>query len=278
MTARPTPPVAGVIGWPIAHSKSPVIHGLWLEWLGIDGHYVRLPVEPSWVVEAVRALPALGFRGVNVTIPHKQAVMAALDEITPAARAIGAVNTVVVGADGRLTGHNTDAPGFAEPLRGRGLAGRPACVLGAGGAARAVLTALKGLGVSDIRLVNRSTDKAAALLDELVIPGSVHGLARQASALDGAALVVNCTSLGMTGHPPLDIDLAPLAADAIAYDIVYAPLETDLLKAARARGLATIDGLVMLVGQAAEAFRLFFDADPPRDPAHEAALRARLVA
>lgn len=276
-STRPTPPVAAVIGWPISHSKSPVIHGFWLEALGIDGHYARFPVAPEGLQTAVRALPALGLRGVNVTIPHKTAVMEALDEITPEARAIGAVNTVVVTAEGRLVGYNTDVTGFAEPLRGAALAGRPACVVGAGGAARAVLAALKNLGVSEVRIINRSQDKAQALLAEFGLPGAVYGFEAAAQALGSAALVVNTSSLGMKGYPPLELDLAPVAGDAVVYDIVYVPLETDLLRQARERGLRTVDGLSMLVGQAADAFRLFYDAEPPRDAASEAALRARLT-
>ncbi|HEY4547124.1 MAG TPA: shikimate dehydrogenase [Pedomonas sp.] len=278
VSQRPNPPVAGVIGWPISHSKSPVIHSFWLNALGIDGHYSRFPIAPEGLHTAIRALPVLGIRGVNVTIPHKQAVMEALDEIAPAAQAIGAVNTVVVTADGRLAGHNTDVAGFAEPLRGYTLAGRPACVVGAGGAARAVLAALKGIGVSDVRVINRSVDKAESLLAEFALPGRVYTFDQSATALEGAALVVNTSSLGMKGYPPLELDLAPVASDAVIYDIVYAPLETDLLRQAKARGLRTVDGLSMLVGQAADAFRLFYDAEPPRDEATEAELRARLLA
>lgn len=275
---RPNPPVAAVIGWPISHSKSPVIHSFWLEALGIDGHYARFPIAPEGLHTAIRALPALGVRGVNVTIPHKQAVMDALDEISPAAKAIGAVNTVVVTAEGRLVGYNTDVTGFAEPLRGSTLSGRPACMVGAGGAARAVLAAMKDLGVSDVRVINRSVDKAESLLAEFGLPGRVYSFDHSAAGLDGAALVVNTSSLGMKGYPPLELDLAPVADDAVVYDIVYAPLETDLLKQAKTRGLKTVDGLSMLVGQAADAFRLFYDAEPPRDAATEAALRARLLA
>lgn len=275
---RPNPPVAGVIGWPITQSKSPVIHNFWLSKLGIDGHYSRFPVAPQNLHAAIRALPALGIRGVNVTIPHKQAVMDALDEIQPAAKAIGAVNTVVVTGEGRLVGYNTDVIGFAEPLWGHPLKDRPACVVGAGGAARAVLAALSDLGMSDVRVINRSVDKAESLLAEFGINGQVYGFDQSSAALDGAALVANTSSLGMNGYPPLELDLAPVAGDAVAYDIVYAPLETDLLRQAKQRGLKTVDGLTMLVGQAADAFRLFYDAAPPRDAGTEAALRERLTA
>lgn len=275
---RPNPPVAGVIGWPISHSKSPLIHSLWLNVLGLDGHFIRLPVAPEGLGQAVKALPALGFRGVNVTVPHKQAVMEYLDELTESARAIGAVNAVVVQPDGRLVGHNTDVTGFITPVRDLGLSGRPACVVGAGGAARAVLSALKTIGVSDVRIINRSIDKAEELLSHFGLDGAVYSFDQQAKALKDAALVTNTSSLGMTGQPPLEIDLAPVADDAVVYDVVYAPLETDLLAQARRRGLRTIDGLEMLVGQAADAFRLFYDAEPPRDAASEALLRQKLTA
>jgi shikimate dehydrogenase len=270
MTSRSVPALAGVIGWPIAHSKSPRIHRFWLEQAGIDGDYVRLPVAPEGLGAALSGLAPLGFRGVNVTIPHKQAVIAACDDLTPLAKAVGAVNTIVVRADGGLLGHNTDVGGFALSLPP--LAGPRACVLGAGGAARAIVTGLSQLGISDIRVVARDPAKA----DDLPAPLTAYAWDDAAHALDGAQLLVNCTSLGMTGQPPLDLDLASLARDAVVNDIVYAPLETPLLAAAKARGLRTVDGLAMLIGQAAEAFGLFF-GDPP-NRAQDAALRARLLA
>lgn len=276
--SRPLPPVAGVIGWPVSHSKSPIIHGFWLKELGLDGHYVRFPVAPDNLAAALRALPALGMRGVNVTLPHKEAVMATLDEIAPEARVIGAVNTVVVDEQGRLTGHNTDAAGFAEPLAGLNLRGQAVCVIGAGGAARAALTALRKLGLHKVRVINRSQERASRLLAGSGIAGYALGLDQADLALAKASLVVNTTSLGMTGMGPLEIDLSGVAEDALVYDVVYTPLETPLLKAARARGLKTIDGLSMLIGQAARAFHLFYGVEPPRDPAREAALRVLLAA
>jgi shikimate dehydrogenase len=263
---------AEVIGDPIAQSKSPLIHGFWLERLGIDGAYAKTRVAADGLgafFAARRADP--DWRGCNVTVPHKQAVIAHLDALSDDAHAIGAVNTIVrEGA--RLVGYNSDAPGFAEALAGR-PAPAHAVVIGAGGAARAVLAALKGLGAERVTLLNRSQDKAAALLGEFGIEGAAAPLD---TPLPAADLLVNTSSLGMAGQPPLMLDLAPLPRHALVYDIVYAPLETALLAAARARGLATVDGLAMLIGQAAVAFAHFFGAPPPR--ARDAELRRLLLA
>jgi len=260
---------AGVIGWPIAHSKSPLIHRFWLQALGIDGDYARFLVRPEDIGAAVRALPALGLAGVNVTVPHKLAVMEHLDVVDAVARAIGAVNTVVC-EGGRLLGTNTDMSGFLEPLTPAPVG--HAVVVGAGGAARAVLLGLKSLGVEHVTLMNRSVERASALLDALEVPGHAVGLKMP---LPPAELVVNASSLGMVGQPPLDLDLRSLPVGATVYDIVYAPLETRLLAAARAGGFRCIDGLEMLVGQAAVAFALFFGVKPPR--ALDSELRALLV-
>lgn len=260
---------AGVIGWPIAHSKSPLIHRFWLQALGLDGDYSRFAVRPDQVGRALKALPALGMAGVNVTVPHKLAVMAHLDRIEPDALAIGAVNTVVV-ENGQLVGANTDMAGFLGPLHGLPLG--HAAVVGAGGAARAVLLGLKRHGVTHVTLLNRSVERAAALLDSLGVAGHAVPLETPLPAVD---LLVNASSLGMQGQPPLQLDLAGLPTGGIVYDIVYAPLETDLLKAARARGLKAIDGLEMLIGQAAVAFERFFDAVPPRG--RDAELKALLT-
>ncbi len=260
---------AGVIGWPIAHSKSPAIHRFWLRALGIEGDYSRFAVRPDELGAAVRALPALGIAGVNVTVPHKVAVLDWLDGASAEAAAIGAVNTVLV-RDGGLWGTNTDIEGFAGPLAGRHV--EHAVVVGAGGAARAVLPALARLGVRRITVMNRSVAKARALLEGLEIEGDAVPLA---AAAPDADLLVNASSLGMKGEPPLRLDLGALPDGATVYDIVYAPLETELLAAARARGLRTIDGLEMLVGQAAVAFELFYGAKPPRG--RDAELRTLLL-
>ncbi len=261
--------LAGVIGWPVAHSRSPLMHGCWIETLGLDAAYVPLAVRPEHVEAAVRALPKLSFRGANVTIPHKEAALGLCDAVDDAARAIGAVNTLIFHDDGHVEGRNTDAPGFAANLRrhapGLGLAGRPAAVLGAGGASRAVIFALAGLGASPIRLVNRSRAKADALAAALAPVARIEVVEWESrvDALAGARLLVNATSLGQAGQPPLAIDLAPLPADAAVADIVYVPLETPLLRAARARGLTAVPGLGMLIEQARPGFAAWFGVEPP---------------
>jgi shikimate dehydrogenase len=258
--------VAGVLGWPIGHSKSPRLHGHWLKRYGIDGAYVPLPVAPDHFAQAARALPLLGFAGANVTLPHKEAALAAVDRADAVARRIGAVNTIVVAADGTLDGSNTDAFGFIENLRqaasGFDAAAGPAVVLGAGGAARAVIAALADAGAPEIRIVNRSIDRAERLIAALGGPCHVVPWTAGAAALEGAALLVNATTLGMAGHAPLDLALDRLAPEALVNDIVYAPLETGLLRAAKARGNATIDGLGMLLHQARPGFRAWFGVDP----------------
>jgi len=284
MTA-PLPPSAGIIGWPVAHSKSPVIHRFWLEKLGLDGDYGRFPVHPDDVGAAIRALPALGVRGVNVTVPHKQAVIGALDRIDAQAERIGAVNTVVV-EDGALVGYNSDAPGFLEPLQPR-LAQRwlfrMARIIGTGGAALAIAQALHDVGFT-IVVVGRDAGKAEALArrfapDERYFSTLDAFRARSDFAWDDRGgvldLVVNATSLGMKGQLPLDLDFSHVPPGATVYDIVYTPLETPLLAEARARGHATVDGLAMLIGQAASAFERFFGVAAPRE--HDAELRERLT-
>lgn len=266
---------AGVIGWPVAHSKSPLIHRFWLERLGLDGDYGRFPVVPDQLGAAIRSLPALGLKGINVTVPHKQAVIPCLDHIDADARAIGAVNTVVVTAEG-LIGYNSDVTGFAEPLAALGRTPRRVALIGAGGAARAALAALKQWPETSIVLLARREEQARALLDHFGIAGDVAPIS--GASLEGADLVVNASPLGMAGQPPLALPLDALGDGAVVYDLVYAPLETALLAEARARGMATIDGLAMLIGQAARAFFLFFGHDAPRDAAAEAELRARLIA
>lgn len=262
---------AGVMGWPVAHSKSPLIHRFWLQRLGVDGDYARFPVHPDGLQAALRALPALGISGVNITVPLKVAAIAHMDRLDPLALQVGAVNCVVVAPDGRLAGHNSDVAGFAEPLASRTVA--HAVVVGAGGAGRAVLAGLRRIGVRRVTLMNRTVAAAAALIDEMRLTGEAVALSDRVPACD---LLVNASSLGMAGQPPLAPDLSALPPHALVYDLVYAPLETALLAAARARGLPTIDGLSMLIGQAAEAFALFYGRRAPR--ADDALLRARLLA
>lgn len=278
MTFTGAAAVAGVAGWPIAHSRSPAIHNYWLEKHGIDGIYVPLAVPPESFERAVRALPCLGFKGVNVTAPHKEAAFRAMDETDQLSARMGAVNTVVVRADGSLRGENSDVSGFLEALKEgnpgwRGGDG-PAVVVGAGGAARAVVAALEDSGASEIRLVNRTPERAAALA---AVAGPVvepRAWEARTEALDGAALLVNTTPLGMAGRPALDLELSRLPAEATVCDIVYAPLETPLLAAARARGNVVVDGLGMLLHQARPGFRAWFG----RDPVVDAGLRRRVLA
>ncbi len=265
---------AEVIGDPIAHSKSPLIHGFWLEKLGLAGDYraTRVVSDDLGAFFAQREQDT-AWRGCNVTVPHKLAVLDHVPDPGDVRGAIGAVNTVFRGEDGALVATNTDAAGFLSPIADLDLSGRPIVVVGAGGAARAVLFALSRAGVGRVSLLNRTPLKGAALLAQFGLKGEALPLTAR---LPAAALLVNASALGMAGQPPLDLDLGPLADDAIVYDIVYAPLVTPLLAAAQARGLETVDGLEMLVGQAALAFELFFGAAPPRENDEE--LRARLLA
>ncbi|MFN3891482.1 MAG: shikimate dehydrogenase [Beijerinckiaceae bacterium] len=259
--------LAGVMGFPIMHSRSPAIHNHWLAEYGLLGHYAPLAVKPEGLEKALRALHPLGFSGVNLTIPLKELAMPIMDEIDPVARAIGAVNCVVVAKDGRLRGFNYDAFGYVESLRETAPGWRadsgPAVVLGAGGAARAILTGLIGEGAREIRLVNRTLERAQRLAAEF--GPRIHPVEwdEREAALAGAALLVNTTSMGMTGQPPLEIALDELPQTALVSDIVYVPLETDLLAQARRRGLRAVDGLGMLLHQARPAFRDWFGPMPP---------------
>jgi shikimate dehydrogenase len=264
---------AEVIGDPIAHSKSPGIHGFWLEALGIEAEYRKTRVAPDELgayFDSRRADP--DWRGCNITIPHKQAALDHVEDRGGIRESIGAINTVIRAEDGALVGTNTDAGGFYAPIAGMALEGAHAVVIGAGGAARAILFALARVGIGRVTILNRNVLKAAALLSHFGLKGDAVPLG---SPLPAAALLVNASALGMTGQPPLELDLSPLPEDAVVYDAVYAPLETGLLAQAHARGLDTVDGLDMLIGQAALAFELFFGAGPPRDRDDE--LRALLL-
>ncbi len=269
---------AFVTGHPIAHSRSPLIHGHWLAEHGIAGSYERIDVAPADFPAFLRGLRESGFRGGNVTIPHKEAAFALADTLTPRAEKIGAVNTLIVEEDGRVHGDNTDAPGFCAHLDHSLGAEWPergeAVILGAGGAARAIVVGLAERGVARIRVANRTPERAAAVA--ALAPGVAEPLAWDdlSPALERAGLLVNTSSLGMKGQPPLALDLAPLPAGAAVADIVYAPLETDLLAAARRRGLAAVDGLGMLLHQAVPGFAAWFGVRPEVT----AALRDRIVA
>jgi shikimate dehydrogenase len=276
--------LAGIMGWPVAHSRSPLLHGYWLDETGVDGAYLPLAVRPDDIERALRALPVLGFRGCNLTIPHKQTALRVVDRVDPLARRIGAVNTIVVAPDGSLDAGNTDVYGFHENLRERApgwnASSGPAVVLGAGGSARAVVAALGAAGVSEIRLVNRTLDRAAALADDLATAAtriSAHSWNRASEVLDGAGLLVNTTSLGMTGEPPLELDLSRLPRSAPVVDIVYVPLETGLLSAARRHGHPVVDGLGMLLHQGRPGFEAWFGASVRVTPQLRAAIVATLA-
>ncbi|WP_336968160.1 shikimate dehydrogenase [Sphingobium aromaticiconvertens] len=267
-------PYAEVIGDPIAHSKSPLIHNFWLQALGIEAEYRKTHVTPEGLAAYFltrRADP--DWLGCNVTIPHKIAVMDYADDPGDVRDRIGAMNTIACETGGPLVGTNTDSGGFLQPLMRDKWQGKSAVLIGAGGAARAILFALASYGVPNITVMARDAAKAQALLDRAGVKGNILSLT---DPLPTADLLVNSSPLGMTGQSPLDLDLSPLSATATVYDIVYAPLETGLLAAAQARGLATIDGLDMLIGQAALAFDIFFDAQAPRERDEE--LRALLTA
>ena len=262
--------VAGIMGWPVAHSLSPCLHNYWLDRMGIDGAYVPFAVSPDDLEPALTALPRLGVVGINLTLPHKERALPLMGRLDEAARAIGAVNTVTVAADGTLAGRNTDAHGFLQHLKVTVPDWKPdagaAVVLGAGGAARAAVYALHEAGVPEIRLVNRTPERGAALLRTFGLPQTVCPPAEAARAFPDAALLVNATSLGMKGAPPLPLALTGLPRACIVYDLVYAPLETALLAAARARGHPCVDGLGMLVEQAAESFYVWRGVRPETGP------------
>lgn len=266
---------AEVIGDPISQSKSPLIHRFWLQALGIEGDYRAHHVTADRLAAYLDERRSdTAWRGCNVTMPHKLAIMDLVSDPGDVRASIGAMNTVLRQDDDTLIGTNTDAAGFAAPIGDLDLSGHHVTVVGAGGAARAVLFALAKLEVERVTLMNRTPLKAAGLLARFGLKGDVVPLGAPLSPT--TALLVNTSSLGMTGHPPLDLDLAPLPEDAVVYDIVYSPLETPLLAAARARDLENVDGLDMLIGQASVAFELFFGAAPPRDRDEE--LRTLLTA
>ena len=257
---------AGVIGWPVSHSLSPRLHGFWLKELGIDGTYSALAVAPDGLENSLRSLPERGFAGVNLTLPHKEAAATIVDTMDSVASRIGAVNTIVVGADGNLAGSNTDGYGFIENLKSCApewtADNKSAVILGAGGAARAIIAALLDAGLKELRLVNRTLSRAESLKDDIGGAIIVVPWADRTKALEGAGLLVNTTTLGMTDEEPLEIDLSPLPAKAVVTDIVYAPLTTPLLKDAAGRGNLTVDGLGMLLHQARPGFDQWFGAEP----------------
>lgn len=272
--------LAGVMGWPVAHSRSPKLHNYWIEKYALLGAYVQLPVAPGQLGVAIPGLAALGFRGCNITIPHKVDAMSLVHEVDAMARRMGAINTIVVQADGSLKGFNNDGFGYIQSLLDaqpdwRADAG-PIVVLGAGGAARAVVLSLADRGAREIRLLNRTLAKSQALANEFGGPVKALPWEDRDNALDGAALLVNTTNQGMHGNPPLNIDLKKLPLNALVSDAIYVPLETPLLKAARMRGNATVNGLGMLLNQARPAFHAWFGVMPEITPELRRAIEATL--
>ena len=269
-------PLAGVIGSPIAHSKSPALHNHWLRKYGLKGHYVPLHVDQADLKSVLRTLPKMGFVGVNITIPHKETVLEHANIVTDRASLIGAANTLIFRPDRKIHADNTDGYGFIANLMQNAPGWRadagPAAVLGAGGGARAVVAALIEAGATEVRIVNRTKPRAEALRADFGPRVVVGDWPRASEILDGAKLVVNTTSLGMVGKGELKVSLDPLERDAVVTDLVYAPLETPLLAAAKARGCHTVDGLGMLLHQAVPAFERWFGVRPEVDDATRAAV------
>jgi shikimate dehydrogenase len=270
--------IAGLLGWPVAHSRSPVIHNHWLAHYGLAGRYVLFPVPSEKLESAVRGMAALSLRGCNVTTPHKQAIFPLLDRVDDLARKIGAVNTVVVEKDGTLTGFNNDGNGFIQSLRDADPRWRPdsgpIVVLGAGGAARAVVASLAAQGASEIRVANRTLDKAKEIADAVGPVVKVLPWDQREEALDDISLLANATSLGMAGKPPLEISLDRLSEHALVGDLIYIPPQTPLLAAARMRGNVTVNGLGLLLNQARPAFNAWFGVMPEITPALQQAIAA----
>jgi len=262
--------MAGVMGWPVAHSRSPVIHNHWIHQYGLKGAYGLFPVPPERLEDAIRGLRALGLAGCNVTIPHKVEAMKLMDVVDPLARRMGAINTIVVTPDGALHGFNNDGFGYIQSLRDAQPAWQanagPATVLGAGGAARAVVLSLLDQGATDIRLINRTRAKAQAMADEFGAGVQVVDWSERHEALANITLLVNTTNQGMHGEPELDLRLDRMPTTALVSDAIYIPLETPLLKAARLRGNPTVNGLGMLLNQARPAFQAWFGVLPQITP------------
>jgi shikimate dehydrogenase len=272
---HPKIPLAGVIGHPIAHSKSPRIHRYWLNHHGIEGYYIPMDVAPEDLEQTLRALPKMGFVGVNITIPHKEAVLALADQVTDRATLIGAANTLVFTEDGRIIADNTDGYGFLENLKTGAPdwdpAAGPATVLGAGGAARAVLASLLDAGVPEIFLTNRTRARSEKLREDFGTRVTVVDWVQAGNAVEDARLVVNTTSLGMVGQSPLRVPLDGLTADTVVTDLVYNPLKTNLLSEAEQVGCTTVDGLGMLLHQAVPGFERWFGTRPEVDRGTRAA-------
>ncbi len=269
--------MAGLIGWPVAHSRSPAIHNYWLKHYGISGAYGLFPVTPGSLTNAINGLKALGLAGCNVTLPHKVEAMKLMDYVDPVAKKMGAINTIVHTLDGALHGFNHDGNGYIQSLRDANALWRadtgPVTLLGAGGAARAVVLSLLNEGAQEIRLVNRTKDKALVLAEEMGPKVVVVDWNDRHDALDQAVLLINTTSLGMQGKEVLELNLSKLPERALVSDAIYIPLETELLKAARLRGHTTVNGLGMLLNQARFGFNAWFGVSPEITPElHQAVL------
>ena len=272
--------MAGVMGWPVAHSRSPSIHNHWIRQYGLQGAYGLFPVQPDKLEDAIRGLPALGLAGCNITIPHKVNAMKLMDVVDPLARRMGAINTIVVTPEGALHGFNNDGFGYIQSLLDakpdwKADAG-PVTVLGAGGAARAVVLSLLDQGATEIRLTNRTRGRAQALCDEFGSGVKVVDWSERHDALNGVALLVNTTNQGMHREPELDLQLDQLPTTALVSDAIYVPLETALLCNARLRGNATVNGLGMLLNQARPAFNAWFGVMPEITPELVQAVMATL--
>jgi shikimate dehydrogenase len=272
--------LAGVMGWPVMHSRSPMLHNALFARYGLAGSYVPLAIQPNRLEPALRALAPLGFSGCNLTIPHKERALAIVDDVDDVARRVGAISCVVVRPDGSLAGTNNDGFGFTQNLLQQQPSWRadagPAVVIGAGGGARAVVYSLAERGVREVRLVNRTSARAEALVRDFGSAVTAVSWEDRHRALEGAAMLVNTTSQGMVGQPPLDLSLDTLPAGALVYDIVYVPVETPLLAAARRRGNPTVDGLGMLLQQARRAWQAWFGIDAEVTPELRAAIEATL--
>ncbi len=258
--------LAGVMGWPVMHSRSPMLHNYWFRQHGLTGTYVPLAIRPDGLASGLRALHPLGFAGCNLTIPHKQRAMTIVDSVDALAKAIGAISCVVVGADGSLAGTNNDCYGFIHNLRqsqpGWRADSGPIAVIGAGGGSRAVCYGLAQQGAKEIRLINRTFARAKSMADAFGGPIRALPWEERHDAIEGAAMVVNTTSCGMVGQPALDIRLDRLPKTALAADIIYIPLETPFLAAARSRGNPTVNGLGMLLHQGRPAWKAWFGIEP----------------
>jgi shikimate dehydrogenase len=262
--------LAGVMGWPIAQSRSPILHNYWIDKYKLNGRYVPLAVRPERLSDAIRGLPALGFRGCNLTMPHKQLAMTMVDSVTDTAKRIGAVNCIIVGEDSKVSGTNNDGNGYVLSVQEVAPQWKPSdgpiAILGAGGAARAIIVALIERGASEIRLINRTFEKAERLAKDFGLAIKPIAWDKRGDAIADVALLTNATNQGMIGHPPLEISLDKLSSRTLVSDLIYVPPETPFLIAAKARGNVIVNGVGMLLHQARPAFQAWFGIMPEITP------------